>query len=309
MPNNGSTTLAVIVPATDRPATLARCVAALEASSEPPDELVVVREPSAAGPAAARNAGVTETTSALVAFVDADVVVHRDALARLRGAFDADPALAAAFGSYDDAPEAPGLVSRFRNLLHHHVHTSSPGPAQTFWAGLGAIRRDRFDAAGGFDAERFGGPAVEDIDLGMRLRAGGGRIVLDPGVRGTHLKRWSLSDMIRTDLLARGVPWVRLQLEAGEVADSLNLGWRQRLGAATTLLTVAAALGRRPRTAAAGCIAQLALEARFYALLRRRGGLPLVAAGLPLHMLHHLVAALSVALATLEHLRERRGRG
>ncbi len=307
MPNNDPTTLAVIVPATDRPATLARCIAALEASSEPPDELVVIAEPSAAGPAAARNAGVAATTSAVVAFVDADVVVHPDALERLRGAFAADPELAAAFGSYDDAPEAPGAVSRFRNLLHHHVHTSSPGPAQTFWAGLGAIRRDRFDAAGGFDADRFAGPAVEDIDLGMRIHAAGGRIVLDPEVRGTHLKRWSLGGMVRTDLLARGVPWLRLQLEAGQVSGSLNLGWRRRLGAATALLAVIAAARRKPRDVLVCLAAEVALEVRFYALLRRRGGFALAAAGVPLHLLHHLVSVASVPLAAVGHLRGRRG--
>jgi transposase len=33
-------------------------------------------------------------------------------------------------------------VSRFRNLLHHHTHTTHPGPACTFWAGCGAVRRE-----------------------------------------------------------------------------------------------------------------------------------------------------------------------
>ena len=166
----------------------------------------------------------------MLVFVDADVVVHGDAIERLRGAFAADPALTAAFGSYDDAPAAPGTVSRFRNLLHHHVHASSPGPAETFWAGLGAVRRDAFAEAGGFDADRFPGPAVEDIDLGRRLRARGGRIVLDPEIRGTHLKRWSLAGMVRTDLAQRAIPWTRVQLEERRLASVLNLGWRQRVG-------------------------------------------------------------------------------
>jgi hypothetical protein len=305
MPNNASTTLAVIVPATDRPATLARCVAALEGSSEPPDELVVVSEPAGAGPAEARNAGVDATASDVVAFVDADVLVHPDALARLRGAFAADAQLAAAFGSYDDAPEGAGAVSRFRNLLHHHVHTNSPGPAETFWAGLGAVRRESFEAAGRFDAERFTTAAVEDIDLGMRVRAAGGRIVLDPRIRGTHLKRWSLGSMLRTDLLARGVPWLRLQLESGRISGSLNLGWRQRLGALVAVATATAAVRRRLLGVIAGCVAEVALEARFYALLRRRGGVALAAAGVPLHLLHNLVSVLAVPLAAIAHFRER----
>ena len=309
MPNSGPTTLAVVVPATDRPPTLSRCLDAIRASSEQPDELVVVGDPAAAGPAEARNAGVAETTSEVVAFVDADVLVHPDALARLRATFAADPELAAAFGSYDDEPADPGTVSRFRNLLHHHVHTSSAGPADSFWAGLGAVRRESFTAAGGFDAQRFATSAVEDIDLGMRIRAGGGRIALDPEIRGTHLKRWTLASMIRTDLLARGVPWLRLQLEAGQLAGSLNLGWRQRLGALNAVATACAAARKRPVGVLAGCLAELALERRLYALLRRQGGLGLAAAGLPLHLLHHLVSVASIPLAAVAHLRSRWGTG
>ena len=53
-------TLAVVVPATDSPPTLARCLAALAAADEPPDEVIVVDEPRFAGPAAARNLGADE---------------------------------------------------------------------------------------------------------------------------------------------------------------------------------------------------------------------------------------------------------
>ena len=148
MPNFRQPSLAVIVPATDSPPTLERCLAALEHSSEPPDELIVITNPPGRGPAEARNDGAAQATSELLAFVDADVAVDPQALARLRAAFAADPALAAAFGAYDDSPAAPGAVSRFRNLLHHHVHADAAGPAETFWAGLGAVRSADFVAAG-----------------------------------------------------------------------------------------------------------------------------------------------------------------
>src|SRR5262245_53437707 len=133
MPNFRQPSLAVIVPATDRPPTLERCLAALERSSEPPDELIVITDPPGRGPAEARNDGAAQASSDLLAFVDADVAVEPEALARLRAAFAADPALAAAFGAYDDSPAALDAVSRFRNLLHHHVHADAAGPAETFW--------------------------------------------------------------------------------------------------------------------------------------------------------------------------------
>jgi GT2 family glycosyltransferase len=294
-------TLAAVVPATDVPPTLARCVAALRASTVAPDELHVVERADGAGPAAARNAGAGEAAADVIVFVDADVEVHPDALERARDAFAADPGLIAVFGSYDDDPADPALVSRFRNLLHHHVHTSSPGPAETFWAGLGAIRREAFLAAGGFDAERFPEPAIEDIELGMRLVAGGAPIVLDPRIRGTHLKRWSVTGMVRTDLLRRGIPWVRLQLETGRASGALNLGWRHRLSALAALAAAWSGGRRRPVAAAAALGALVALNAPFYDLLRRRGGLPLAAIGLPLHVLHHLVSVVAVGAGAVAH--------
>jgi GT2 family glycosyltransferase len=305
MPNS-TPTLAAVVPATDLPPTLERCVAALSESSAPPDEVVVVELPAGAGPAAARNAGVERTSCEIVAFVDADIAVHADALERARQAFVDDPDLVAVFGAYDDRPSAPGTVSRFRNLLHHHVHASSPGPAGTFWAGLGAVRRDAFVDAGGFDAERFPGAAIEDVELGMRLRDAGAAIVLDPRIRGTHLKRWSLAAMVRTDLVRRGIPWVRLELERGRLSNDLNLGWRHRLSALVSLGAAAAAVAGRWRGAVAGIGALIALNSRFYALLRARGGVGLAAAGLPLHVLHHLIAVVAAVVGAALHLGARR---
>lgn len=300
-------TLAAIVPATDDPPTLGRCTAALAAGERAPDELVIERRPHGEGPAAARNAAAAATEADVLVFVDADVEAHADALARIERRLLADPGLAAVFGAYDEEPAAPGLTSRFRNLLHHHVHVSSPGEAETFWAGLGAVRREAFEAAGGFDAERFPGPSVEDIELGLRLRARGERIVLDPQIGGRHLKAWTPLSMVRTDFARRGVPWTRLLLEGGGGRGALNLGWGQRVSALASLLVVAAALARRPRAASAALLATLGLNRRFYALLARRGGTSLLAAGVPLHLLHQLTAVAAVPAAFVLHLRDRGG--
>jgi GT2 family glycosyltransferase len=297
--------LAVVIPATDEPPTLERCLAAVRAGA-PDAEVIVERGPAGAGPAAARNAGAARTDVELIAFVDADVVVHPDALARLRDRFAEDPELAAAFGAYDDRPAAPGLVSRFRNLLHHHVHASAPGPAETFWAGLGAVRRDAFERAGGFDAGAFPVPAVEDIELGMRIRRAGGEILLDPEVRGTHLKRWSLAGMVRTDFARRGLPWARLQLASGARSSALNLSLRHRASALASLAVLAGLLLRRGRVALAALAILAGLNARFYALLLRRGGPRLLAAGIPLHVLHHTTAASALGVAVIGRAAERR---
>lgn len=297
-PARGSApTIGVVVPATDRPPTLRRCLAALEDGTRTPDSIAVLEEPAGIGPAAARNLGAADCEADLLVFVDSDVEVHPEALALIERRFAADPELVALFGAYDDDPADPALTSRYRNLLHHHVHAGAAGEAETFWAGLGAVRRERFEGVGGFDAELFPKPSVEDIELGMRLRQGGARIVLDPQVRGRHLKRWTPASMVRTDFGRRGVPWSRLLLREGSGSTALNLGWRRRASAAASVLLLGSLLARRPRLAAAALAANLVLDRDLYALLARRGGARLLLAGIGLHQLHQLAAAASIPAA------------
>jgi GT2 family glycosyltransferase len=287
--------IGVIVPATDGPPTLARCVDAIRSSSDPPDEVIVVTQPGAEGPAAARNAGARRATAEVLVFVDADVIVHPDAIGRIRAAFGSDPSLKAVFGSYDDEPGAPGAVSGFRNLLHHHVHQQGAGAAETFWAGLGAIRRQAFFDAGGFDEARYPRASIEDVELGMRLVAAGALIRLDPEIQGTHLKRWTLSGMLRTDFARRGVPWITLLLRSRTVPRHLNLGWRHRLSAAASLLALFAVMRRRPSLGAGALLALVGLNRSLYALVLRRLGPGGAIAGLGVHVVHHLAATASVA--------------
>lgn len=287
-------TLSVVVPATNTPPTLDRCLAAIRAAADGPDELVVVEHPDHLSAAGARNEGVRRATGDIVVFVDADVAVHPDAFTRLRAAFDADAGRAAVFGSYDDQPDHPGVVSRFRNLLHHHVHQHGAGAAETFWTGLGAVRRSVFLGVGGFDEVRYPNPSIEDIDLGTRLCEQGAVVALDPTIQGTHLKRWTLRSMVWTDLAHRGIPWVALQLRTGRFTSALNLGWRHRLSALVVLASLLALVFWQPAVAAGGLGLLVGLNYAFYALLVRRMGVRRGAAGVALHGLHHLVAVAAV---------------
>ena len=136
----------------------------------------------------------------------------------------------------------------------------------------------------------------------MRLRAAGAPIELDPGVLGTHLKQWTLVSMVRTDFARRGVPWLRLQLEAGSDSAALNLSLRHRAAALASIALLAAVLSRRPRPAIAALATTLALNAPFYRLLASRGGAPLLIAGVALHVVHNLTAVVAVPVALAQHL-------
>lgn len=199
-------------------------------------EIRFLRLASRSGPAAARNAGATCASGDVLLFVDADVVVRRETLRQIATIFGAQPDVAAVFGSYDDAPAETNFVSRYKNLVHHYVHQQSSPEASTFWAGCGAIRREIFAAVGGFDAVKYVRPSIEDIELGYRLRSRGFAILLDKELQVKHLKRWTLSSLLRADIVDRALPWSRLILERGKIINDLNLGFKDRICAALVIL-------------------------------------------------------------------------
>ena len=258
------------------------------------------------GPAAARNLGARSASGDAVLFVDADVVVHPDAVARVRDALAASDVVAV-FGSYDDAPPEPGFPSRYMNLRHHFVHHAGAGEASTFWAGLGAVRRAAFVAAGGFDAARYTRPAIEDIELGYRLRDAGGRIELRPEILGTHLKRWTWRGLLETDVRCRAMPWSRLLAARPAAAADLNVAPAERgravLAAALASTLVAALLGRAPvwLPLVAFALAVRANRALFQ-FFARHEGVPFALAALLYHQLYYLYSAGCFVLAKLERL-------
>jgi GT2 family glycosyltransferase len=262
------------------------------------------------GPAYGRNRASEFSRGAVLVFVDSDVRIHPDALRLVAAEFAADPEVGAVFGAYDDRPEAPGLVSQYRNLLHHYVHHESAGEAETFWAGLGAVRRDVFAEAGLFDEWHYSRPQIEDIELGRRMRRMGHRITLRPEILGTHLKRWTLRDVLHTDFMHRGVPWAWLLLQEGPaVADeSLNLRLDFRVSTAAACLaavvlvaTPILGLQASGTIAALLCVLVAALNLGFYRVLLRRMGFWRTLVAFPIHLLHYLSNGFALISGWISH--------
>lgn len=321
---DGNPALAVIVPVRDGAGTLHACLEAILSAPGPTRELIVIDDRSCDGSAdiaaalgvrtakvvggpggcaAARNYGVEQTIADVLVFVDADVVIHSNALTRIFDFMSKSPTYAAVFGSYDARPENANFVSQYRNLLHHFTHQSGNPEAKTFWTGVGAVRRPVFQAVGGFPSDCHG---IEDIAFGLRLSDAGFRIRLDRQLLGTHLKAWTLRTMVATDTFVRAVPWSKLILSSGRMTNDLNTSVSNRLAVVLATSTVAfATLATISPTfrALAGLLFLATLVADIYVLKQfwKERGPAFTMGVVPLHFVHRLCSGIGFAIALTQH--------
>lgn len=258
-PPSAAPFVSIIIPVYNGADTLPTCVAAVKASEYHNFELIVVDDGSTddsgsvaramgcrvivvsrnRGAGHARNLGVAAASGEVLLFGDADVVIRPTTIRQAVQSL-ADGRWDAVFGSYTSETPAPGFFSQFHNLLHHYTHQHSQESAATFWTGCGAVRRNAFEAVGGFD-ERY--PPLEDIALGYALSAAGFRIRLDKGMQVTHLKRHSFLTLLRTYLLRRAVPWTRMMLVHRGFRSDLNTRLEHVLSVALACLLPLCILG------------------------------------------------------------------
>jgi len=249
--------ISVIIPVHNGGENFRRCLVSLSECATQPDEIIVVADgesdgswrmaedfdtdilkiPTPGGPAKARNTGARKAKGDILFFVDADVTIDKDAIIHVIEAFERDSDLAAVFGSYDDEPFETNFLSQYKNLFHHYVHQTSNPEASTFWGACGAIRRDIFLKAGGFD-ESFRRPSIEDIELGYRLKEAGYKISLLKDLKVKHLKYWGPLSLLRADLFYRAIPWTSLILKEGKFLDDLNLKISNRISVASIFILI-----------------------------------------------------------------------
>lgn len=131
-----------------------------------PPKVKTLALPENLGIPAGRNAGVPEVGGELIFFLDDDACLADDGfLADLARRFAADPTLGLIQPRVVDptGAVAPGRwVPRLRPGNH-----ATPGPATALWEGAVAMRRDLFDAIGGWPDPFF--YAHEGIELVWRV--------------------------------------------------------------------------------------------------------------------------------------------
>ena len=326
--------LSVIVPVRNGGATLEACLRGLLPSIADLAEILVVDDgstdnsaaianalgvrvvanPRGRGPAAARNAGAALTTGGVLLFIDADVVVQASTVLDVVAVLDAETTLAGVFGSYDDRPHEPNFLSQYKNLLHHFTHQTGRAASGSFWGGCGALRRQAFEAVGGFDEQRYRRASIGDIELGLRMARSGRRIRLDARLQVKHLKRWTAFSLLKAEIVDRAYPWSRLIVSTGPLPDDLNLRRASRWSAGLVGLVVLAglylALGARrfygvpafELALAAGVMATalvLVVNRQFYGFLLRARGPLFTLRAIPLHLCYFFYSGVTFVLCWL----------
>lgn len=323
---DASPTVSIVVPVRTMSSGFDRCIEAIDRLDPAPHEVVVAVDggvsavieratasgarvvviPERGGPAVARNRGAAFATGSILFFIDADVVVRPSAVGRVIDWFALHPGDTAIIGSYDDEPVEPNFSSQLKNLVNHWYHQNAHDDGSTFWAACGAVRAEAFVRVGGFD-EGYREPSVEDIELGYRLRANGERIAVVKDLQVTHLKRWTLSSLVTTDVVRRALPWSALVLRRGEADDDLNVSIRERfaaLFAVVGLVVLVVVPWWRPGVVvvAVCTMVQLVLDRRLLAFLARHRGIAFALRAAPMMLAYHAYSAICFGLATLRHL-------
>jgi glycosyltransferase involved in cell wall biosynthesis len=330
--------ISIVIPVYNGAAYLAACLKAVRELRPAPLECIVVDDGSTdgsariaqsagvtvvstsgrRGPGYARNLGAGMARGGILLFVDADVVVPPDTLARIAARFAENPVRDAVIGSYDQDPASTDLLSQYRNLLHCYTHQRGQARTCGFWTGCGAMRSTVFRECGGFD-ETHTRPRIEDVELGTRLRQDGRQVWLDKGLRVKHLKRLRFWAVMRTDMVDRAIPWTRLILRSNHMPADLNLKLGQRYSvlavgwaALALILSVVCAQAVGGRTgaflflsSAGAALAVAALNRDFYRYLARVRSHWFALRAFPLHCLYFLCAGAGFAAGLAGHVGSR----
>jgi glycosyltransferase involved in cell wall biosynthesis len=322
-----SPSISVIIPVHNDPKNLRQCLRALAESTLSNYECIVVDDGSSDdtldvarqfqvkvlglaerhGPAFARNHGAAAASAEILFFIDADIVIYPDTLAKVEAAFSARPEIDAVIGSYDDSPGDLGFISQYKNMFHHYVHQNSKKNACTFWSGCGAIRREVFAEYGGFSVS-YGRPAIEDIELGFRLTRDGHKIILQKDIQVKHLKHWSFWGLLKTDIFDRGVPWTLIMLRDRKFPKDLNLQVSQRICVVFVyllLLSPLLAIIIHPAYLIMPLVILLAIviiNLKFYEFYVQKRGIVFAIKVIPMHILYFIYSGISIVLGTLAYL-------
>lgn len=133
-------------------------------------KIQLLKTPKNSGPAAARNLGAAHARGEFLLFFDADVIFYPDTFERVRSYVHAHPDTRCFTGINAMESAGKGLASTFHARYSFYALNLIPegAVASTWNPRLGFIRKDLFDAIGGFDTN-YRKADVEDYEFSKKI--------------------------------------------------------------------------------------------------------------------------------------------
>jgi len=190
-------------------------------------KLRVVRLARNRGPAAARNAASKKAKGEILVFLDSDVTVYSDTLAKIAVKFKKDHDLTAVTGVWDKHQKTKAFFPQFKALRDWSYWTNErdrDGYYYLFSTRIAAIRREVFLRLGGFN-EAF--RQMEDVEFTYRI-AKRYAIIFAPDVRVHH--EFEGFSRIAQKYFWRSFYWTKLYKERRKFDPVATTVWESMAG-------------------------------------------------------------------------------
>ncbi len=257
------------------------------------------------GAATARNTGAAQANAEILVFIDSDVIVEGDFLARFKETFDKTNA-DSVVGMYSREIIFSNPLSVYKNLF---LHFNQDNDSMRFWSGCAAIKKDVFFKLEGFNEKKKGSLASEDTELGYALSASGYKIEIDRKICVRHNHKYTFKKLLKNDFL-KTAEWLKILFQSRK-RKSCKKGYYLNLRNLLSLLCVFFGLVSMILLPTAGevrfmhltlvscLLVFLAVNIRFYALLARKGGVIFLLLGPLFHIASSIAAIFGIGYAIL----------
>ncbi len=236
--------ISVIIPNYNGSATIGKCLEAAFESSYGNFEVVVVDDCSCdnstliikqfpcrliefkthGGAAKARNAGALHSKGEVFFFIDADCLLSVDTLFLANRAIsEADPDTVIG-GTYTPIPYEKDFFSTFQSVFIHYSEIKNTGNPDYIASHAMVISAETFRKSGGFN--EYFMPILEDVEFSHRLRRGGRRLVMEPGIRVRHIFNFTLKRSI-LNAYRKARYWTIYSLNNGDILTDSGTASRE----------------------------------------------------------------------------------
>jgi glycosyltransferase involved in cell wall biosynthesis len=317
--------VSVIVPNHNYGRVLAHCLRSVQRQTYTPLEIVFVDDcstddsvqiaaslgipaispPANVGVCGARNLGAAHARGEILFFLDSDIALEDDAVAKAVAILQADPRIGAVHGNFDFVPLVrDSLVKDYRNLFRRYYFLLHEGRITTFLpTAMLAMPRVAWDYAGPFAVHLT---QSEGADLGERVN-GRYECRLTDGFRGRHDDDQTLGIMLRK-VFVRTYVQIPFFLQPRYAAGTAGSRPARAMAAATLTVATLPLVLWQPWLAVlpVGLLAvYLAIDRRMYRYVFANRSIPFGLYFVAIHFLVNLTYAVGVAAGIAQWLTSR----